>query len=155
MTAAQQPNSRHVGVNPRRPALSHQSTQQTPPTTPHTPPPRPHQSLPPQVLESRGGTILFDPGSLGGLFVGCMFFDDMSGAEELELLIELNLALVSVRIYGGFIFVGGGTLRESSVRFFTLIPCESPEAWMRPPALSTYPPTPPHPHPPPPGTARL
>lgn len=33
-----------------------------------------------QVLESRGGTILFDPGSLGGLFVGCMFIDDMSGA---------------------------------------------------------------------------
>jgi hypothetical protein len=62
------------------------------------------------VLESRGGSVLFEPGSLGGLFVGCVFFDDMSGEEEIELLIELNLNLVSVRIYGGFIFVAGGTL---------------------------------------------
>jgi len=67
------------------------------------------------VLESRGGSVLFDPGALGGLFVGCMFFDDMSGEEEVELIVELNLALVSVRIYGGFIFIGGGTLREWKV----------------------------------------
>lgn len=50
--------------------------------------------------------------------MGVIFEDDMSGEEEVELLLELNAALVSVRIYGGFVFVAGGDVQFVGCVFY-------------------------------------
>ena len=78
------------------------------------------EGIPPtgEVLESRGGTVLFEYGALGGNFVGVMFEDDMSGEEEMELIILLNEALVSVRIYGGFVMAVAGRIQFVGCLFY-------------------------------------
>lgn len=78
------------------------------------------EGIPPtgEVLESRGGTVLFEYGALGGNFVGVMFEDDMSGQEEIELIILLNEALVSVRIYGGFVMAVAGRIQFVGCLFY-------------------------------------
>lgn len=51
------------------------------------------------VREYRGSSIYFEEGATGGRFLGVIFDDDQT--DEVEWMIEQNLALTSFRIYGG------------------------------------------------------
>lgn len=65
------------------------------------------------VREQRGGMVLILPGALGGTFVGVIFDNDDTGAEEVLETIDLILSTASYRVYGGAVAVAGGEASKS------------------------------------------
>jgi hypothetical protein len=58
----------------------------------------------------RGGSVLFEPGAIGGIFTGCFFIDDPDQEASLATAIQQTLDQVTIRFYGGHIFAAGGDL---------------------------------------------
>ena len=73
--------------------------------------PRPWEfATSPRILEVRGGSVLFEPGAIGGIFTGCFFIDDPDQEASLATAIQQTLDQVTIRFYGGHIFAAGGDL---------------------------------------------
>lgn len=62
------------------------------------------------VKEVRGGTALFEPGAVGGQFVGCMFLTMENTPEWVAESVEIVERGIGERIYGGHFLVAGGTV---------------------------------------------
>ncbi|GAB5037319.1 pectin lyase fold virulence factor [Nannochloropsis oceanica] len=72
------------------------------------------------VLEVRGGSILFEPGAEGGSFVGIYFVGEEPSAASVEKAINQSLGRVSIRVYGGRIFMAGGRISFTGCLFFDI-----------------------------------
>jgi hypothetical protein len=63
-----------------------------------------------KVNEVRGGSVMFAPGALGGIFTGVIFIDDPEVEAGVERSIRRTLNRETYRIYGGHVFAAGGDI---------------------------------------------
>ena len=73
-----------------------------------------------QVLEIRGGAVFFEPGALGGNFVGVFFIDDPDPAAALQTAIRQTEEQTVIRVYGGHVFVSEGNVHFIGCMFWDL-----------------------------------
>jgi len=73
-----------------------------------------------QVLEIRGGAVFFEPGALGGNFVGVFFIDDPDPAAALQTAIRQTEEQTVIRVYGGHVFVSEGDVHFIGCMFWDL-----------------------------------